>query len=127
MSRKLFRNSLQQLLPASLIPVFVELSGISGDKPVNQLNRSERQHLVELLKGLTLQIRKPRPMAEAIVTAGGVCVKEVDPRTMASRLATGLYFAGEILDVDGYTGGYNLQAAWSTGYVAGSSAAEICG
>ena len=124
MSRKQYRNSLHLLLPASLIPVFVELSTIPEDKPVNQLSRSDRQRMIELLKGLCLHVRGPRPMAEAIVTAGGVCVKEVDPKTMASRLIAGLYFAGEVLDVDGYTGGYNLQAAWSTGYVAGFSAAE---
>ncbi len=122
-SRKIFQNSLHQLLPTSLIPVFVALSGVPGDKPVNQLTREDRRGLVELLKCLPLTVKGPRPIAEAIVTAGGVCVKEVDPKRMASRLVPGLYFAGELLDVDGYTGGYNLQAAWSTGYVAGLSAA----
>ena len=122
-SRKIYQNSLNQLLPSSLIPVFVELSGISGDKPVNQLSRKDRQVMIELLKALPLEVSGHRPIAEAIVTAGGVCVKEVNPKTMASRLLDGLFFAGEVLDVDGYTGGYNLQAAWSTGYVAGISAA----
>lgn len=79
--------------------------------------------MVELLKALPLHIRGLRPLAEGIVTAGGVCVKEVNPKTMASRLVDGLYFAGEVLDVDAYTGGYNLQAAWASGYVAGQSAA----
>jgi len=123
LSRKIYQNSLSQLLPASLIPVFVALSGIPGEKPVNQLSRQDRQSILELLKGLPLKIKGPRPLAEGIVTAGGVCVKEVNPKTMASRLVEGLFFAGEVLDVDGYTGGYNLQAAWSTGYVAGISVA----
>ncbi|MDO4732489.1 MAG: NAD(P)/FAD-dependent oxidoreductase [Bacillota bacterium] len=123
LSRKQYQNSLNQLLPGSLIPVFVALSGIPGEKPVNQLSREERQAILSLLKALPLQIKGPRPLAEAIVTAGGVNVKEVNPKSMASRLVKGLYFAGEVLDVDGYTGGYNLQAAWSTGYVAGISVA----
>lgn len=124
-SRKYYQNSLGDLLPASLIPVFVGLSGIPGDKPVNQISREERRRLVTLLKGLALTVKGPRPIDEAIVTAGGVNVREVDPKTMASRLVRGLYFAGEVLDIDGYTGGYNLQAAWSSGYVAGCAAAAL--
>ena len=120
-NRSPVRPSYSQLLPSSLIPVVVELSGIPGSKPVNQLSRADRKTIIGLLKSLPLTVKGPRPLAEAIVTAGGVCVKEVDPRTMESRLISGLYFAGEVLDVDGYTGGYNLQAAWSTGYAAGSA------
>lgn len=122
-SRKQFINSLAELLPSSLIPVFVRLSGIPADKPVNQITREERQTLRLLLKELPLTIKKARPIDEAIVTAGGVSVKEVDPKTMMSKLVENLYFAGEVLDIDGFTGGYNLQAAWSSGYVAGESAA----
>ncbi len=122
-SRKHFQNSLDELLPASLIPVFVELVGIDGHKPVNQLTREERMDILLMLKEMPMTVKKPRPIDEAIVTAGGVTVKEVDPKTMGSKLAAGLYFAGEVLDIDGFTGGYNLQAAWSSGYVAGESAA----
>ncbi|MBR2782747.1 MAG: NAD(P)/FAD-dependent oxidoreductase [Firmicutes bacterium] len=125
-SRRQFANSLGNLLPASLIPVFVELSGVSGEKPVNQLTRQERSAIVSLLKDLPLTVTGPRPLAEAIVTAGGVSVRQVDPRSMGSRLLPGLFFAGEVLDVDGWTGGYNLQAAWSSGYAAGCGAAAWC-
>ena len=123
-SRKHFINSLDELLPASLIPVFVRLVGIDEHKPVNQLTREERLEMVYMLKALPLTIKGPRPIEEAIVTAGGVQVKEISPKTMASTLASGLYFAGEVIDIDGYTGGYNLQAAWSSGFVAGHSAIE---
>lgn len=124
-SRKLFKNALDGLLPAKLVPVVIDLSGIDPVKPCHQVSRAERQGLGHLLKHLTLTVTANRPIAEAIVTAGGVNVKEVDPRTMQSKLVPGLFFAGEILDVDGYTGGYNLQACFSTGYVAGRSAARI--
>jgi len=124
-SRRIWRNSLDDLLPSSLIPVFVELSGIDPELPVNQITKAQRQTAAELLKGLTLTVKGPRPIGEAIVTAGGVNCREVSPRTMESKLLPGLYFAGEVLDIDGYTGGYNLQAAWSTGYVAGSEAGAI--
>lgn len=120
-SRKYFENSLDELLPAKLIPVVVELSGIPAQKPVNQISRKERESLCALLKDLRFTGRAFRPIEEAIVTRGGVCVKEINPSTMESRLLPGLYFAGEILDVDGYTGGFNLQIACSTGYLAGSS------
>ncbi len=122
-SRKHFGNSLAELLPASLIPVFIRLSGIAADKPSNQLTRVERQRIGGLLKDLPLTVKGPRPLAEAIVTAGGVCTREVEPRSMQSRCRKQLYFAGEVLDVDGFTGGYNLQAAWSSGFVAGMMAA----
>ena len=107
-----------------MIPVFIQLSGIEPDKPVHQITREERIRLIELLQKIPLTILRTRPVAEAVVTAGGISVKEVQPKTMASRLISGLFFAGEILDIDGYTGGFNLQAAFSTGYVAGKAAAE---
>ena len=124
-SRKLFKNALDGLLPAKMVPVVIDLSGIDPGKPCHQVNRAERMGLGQLLKHLTLTVTATRPIAEAIVTAGGVNIREVDPRTMQSKLVPGLFFAGEILDVDGYTGGYNLQACFSTGYVAGRSAARI--
>lgn len=123
--RRQLKNSLQELLPASLIPVVINLSGVSGDKFVHQITREERQLILKVLTGLELTVLGPRSLSEAIVTVGGVSLKEINPRTMESKLVQGLYFAGEILDVDGLTGGYNLQAAFSTGYVAGESAA--CG
>ncbi len=122
-SNRQFKNSLGDLLPRKLIPVIVKLSGIDELKESNQVNRAERKKLVHLLKHFPLTITGTRPIAEAIVTAGGVNVKEVNPKTMESKLVKGLFFAGEILDVDGYTGGYNLQAAFSTGYAAGKYAA----
>lgn len=122
-SRRQFNNGLDDLLPHKLIPVMVALSGIDPEKACNQLTRSERKGLAHLFKNLPVTISGTRPVAEAIVTAGGVAVSQVNPRTMESKLVKGLYFAGEILDVDGYTGGFNLQAAFSTGYVAGKHAA----
>lgn len=124
-SRRQFKNSLNELLPKKIIRPLVELSGIDKDKPSNQVNRQERNALLHLLKHLELTIIATRSIAEAIVTAGGVDVREINPRTMESRLIKGLFFAGEVLDVDGYTGGYNLQAAFSTGFLAGSSAALL--
>jgi predicted Rossmann fold flavoprotein len=102
----------------------VDLSDIDENKESHQVTRAERRKLLQLLKSLEITITATRPIAEAIVTAGGVDVKEINPKTMESRLVKGLYFAGEILDVDGYTGGFNLQAAFSTGYLAGKSAAR---
>lgn len=122
--RKQLKNSLDELLPSSMIPVIIHLSGISGEKPVHQITREERQFLADLLSGLRMHITQPRPLREAIVTAGGVAVNEINPSTMESKIIKGLYFAGEVIDIDGYTGGYNLQAAWSTGFVAGVNAAE---
>lgn len=118
-SRKQFKNSLDDLLPKKMIPVIVELSQIPADKPVNQITKAERRSLVSLFKGLTLEICGSRPISEAIVTAGGVSTDEIDPATMESRLIKGLFFAGEVIDVDGYTGGFNLTIAFSTGCVAG--------
>lgn len=116
-----FENALQDLAGRSMIPVLVELSGIPGETKVNSVTREQRLGLVELFKSFPVHIKCPRPVEEAIVTSGGVDVKEVDPRTMESKLLPGLYFAGEVLDVDGYTGGFNLQIAWSTAHRAGMS------
>ncbi|HKM42519.1 MAG TPA: NAD(P)/FAD-dependent oxidoreductase [Limnochordia bacterium] len=117
-SRKQFRNSLDELLPKSLIPIIVELSGISAFKACHQITREERTTLRKLLKAVPLTIVKTLPMAAAIVTAGGVDVREIDPRTMESKKAKGVFFCGEVLDMHGVTGGFNLQAAFSTGYCA---------
>ena len=100
---------------------YVLLSGIPDDKPVHDITRAERLGLLRLLKAFPVAVSGFRPIDEAIVTAGGVCTKEINPRTMESKLVSGLYFAGEVLDLDAYTGGFNLQIAWSTGYVAGNS------
>lgn len=114
-----FKNSLSKLLPAKLIPVILTRSGINPDKPVNQITREERQRLVSLLKDFTLTLTGLRDFKEAIITQGGVSVKEINPSTMESKRVKGLSFAGEVLDLDGVTGGYNLQIAWSTGWNAG--------
>lgn len=116
---RIFINSLSDLLPRKMIPVMVKLSGIPPDKAVSQISREERKGLLELLKNLTLEIKALRPLKEAIVTSGGVAVEEINPSTMESRIVKGLYFAGEVIDVNAYTGGFNLQIAFSTGYVAG--------
>ena len=116
-----YKNALGDLVGKSMIPVLVSLSGIPEDKPVREITREERHRLVSLLKAFPVAVSGFRPIDEAIVTAGGVSTKEVNPRTMESKLVQGLYFAGEVLDLDAYTGGFNLQIAWSTGYVAGKS------
>ena len=120
-SNKNFTNSLDELLPKSLIPVIVELSRIPPEKKVNSITREERHRLVLLLKNLSMSIMGKRPVSEAIITSGGISVKEINPSTMESKLVPGLYFCGEIIDVDAYTGGFNLQIAYSTGYLAGIS------
>lgn len=122
--RKSYRNLLKGLLPQKMIDVVVDRTGIPPDKPGHQVTAQERERLRALLQDYRLEIAGHRPLEEAIVTAGGVDTQEVDPRTMASRLAEGLYFAGEVLNVQADTGGYNLQAAFSTGYAAGRAAAE---
>ena len=114
-----FRNSLEKLLPRKLIPLIVERSGIPPFAKVNQITREQRQGLCGLLKGLEFPVDAFRPIEEAIITSGGVSTKEVNPSTMESKLVKGLFFAGELLDVDGYTGGFNLQIAFSTGRLAG--------
>lgn len=119
-----FKNSLEGLLPSKMIPVMIDLSGIAPEKRVNEITREERSRLVELFKNLEMTVTGTRGFQEAIVTQGGVHVKEVNPATMESKLVKRLYFAGEVLDLDALTGGFNLQIAWSTGYLAGSSAAE---
>ena len=117
-------NLMGALLPRLMIPVVLERAGIPGEKKAHDLTRGERRRLLEQLKDFALDISGPRPVAEAIVTSGGVKVGEVDPRTMASKKVRGLFFAGELLDVDAYTGGFNLQIAWATGRAAGEGAAR---
>lgn len=119
-----FKNSLQKLFPSKLTPVIVKMSGISPDKKVNEITREERSVFVSLIKSFPLTLTKFRDFNEAIITRGGVGVKEINPSTMESKLVKGLYFAGEVLDVDALTGGFNLQIAWSTGYLAGDSIEE---
>ncbi len=121
---RLFKNSLGRLLPASLIPVIVRLSGLDPQKSVSHITREERNGLVSLLKDLRATITGIEGFDKAIITAGGVSLDEIDMRTMRSRVIENLYFAGEIIDIDGPTGGYNLQVCWSTGYCAGLAAAE---
>ena len=104
-----------------MIPVLVELSGIPGETKVHDITREQRMVLLRLLKAFPVSVSGTRPIDEAIVTAGGVSTKEVDPRSMESKLVRGLYFAGEVLDLDAYTGGFNLQIAWCTGFVAGNA------
>lgn len=123
-SNKDFRNSLDELLPKKLIDVVVRLSEIDEDKKVNLITREERKNLVKLLKNFTLSITGVRPIEEAIVTSGGIDTKEIDPSTMQSKVIENLYFAGEVIDVDAYTGGYNIQIALSTGFLAGSRVGE---
>ncbi|GAE89039.1 NAD(FAD)-utilizing dehydrogenases [Acetivibrio straminisolvens JCM 21531] len=120
-SRKQYKNSLDELLPQKMIPVIVKLSSIEPDRFVNQIKKEERRALVRLLKNLTFNITGSRPVKDAIVTAGGVSTDEINPSTMESKLIKGLYFAGEVIDVDGYTGGFNLTIAFSTGFLAGIS------
>ena len=123
---KNFINALNELLPKSLVPVIVRLSGIPPGLKVNQVTKEQRQALIALLGRFELTVTGFRPIEEAIITSGGVCVDEVHPGTMQSKLRPGLYFAGEVLDADAYTGGFNLQIAFSTGYLAGLSAAKEC-
>lgn len=123
--KKQFKNSLGGLFPVKLIPVMIELSGIHPDKKVNEITREERRRFAELIKALPLTVTGARSFAEAIITRGGVSVRDVNPSTMESKKVKGLYFAGEVLDVDALTGGFNLQIAWSTGHLAGESAAQV--
>lgn len=116
-----FKNVLSGLLPAKMIPVMVSLSGITPEKKINEITKEERRRLVNCIKHFPMTLTGLRDYNEAIITRGGVAVKNIDPSTMQSKLVKGLYFAGEVIDVDAYTGGFNLQIAWSTGYLAGSS------
>ena len=119
--RRRFANALDALLPQRLIPIVVAQSGISGETPVHQVTREQRQGFVALLKALPLTVKRALPVEQAIITRGGVSVKEINPSTMESKLVPGLYFVGEVIDVDACTGGYNLQIACSTGALAGRS------
>ena len=123
-SRKQLVNGMKDLLPQRLIPVVCDMAYLDEEKFINQVSREERKRLVDTLKRFVVPITGTRPIAEAIVTAGGVSVKEINPKTMESKLINGLYFAGEVMDVDGYTGGFNLQAAFSSGYAAGVAASS---
>ena len=114
-----FKNALNALFPVKLIPVMVSLSGIHPDKKVNEITRQERRSFGKLIKNLPLTVAGTREFAEAVITKGGVSVKDVNPSTMESKKVDGLYFAGEVLDLDALTGGFNLQIAWSTGHLAG--------
>lgn len=118
---KELKHSLDKLLPKKLIPVIIEKSGINPEKRVNEITKQERKNLASLLKSFELEISKFRPIEEAIITSGGINIKEINPKTMESKIVPGLYFAGEIIDVDGYTGGFNLQIAYSTGFTAGQN------
>ena len=118
---KMFRNSLDKLLPQKLIPTIIKISGIDPNKKVNEITKIERKNLVKLLKNFEITIKGFRGIDEAIITSGGIKIKEINPKTMESKIIKGLYFAGEIIDVDAYTGGFNLQIAYSTGYTAGKT------
>ena len=121
--KKLFKNSLDDLLPQKMIPFIIKMSGISAERKVNGITKKERENLVSLLKGIKMTVAELLGWEAAIITSGGVSLKEIDSKTMKSKLVDNLYFAGEILDVHGPTGGYNLQICWSTGFLAGSCAA----
>jgi len=120
-SRKQFKNALDDLLPQKIIPVIIKLSEIAPEKAVNQITKAERQNLVRLLKNFEATIYGPRSIKEAIVTAGGIDTREINPSTMESKLVEGLFFAGEVIDIDAYTGGFNLTIAFSTGFLAGQN------
>lgn len=121
---KIIKNAMVELLPQKLIPVILDLAYIDENKKVDEITKVERQKILEILRGLPLTISATRPLAEAIVTAGGVSIKEVNPKTMESKIVENLFIAGEVLDIDGNTGGFNLQAAWATGNAAGIFAAK---
>jgi len=118
---KQFKNVLGGLFPVKLIPIMIRLSGIEPEKKVNEISREERRSFAELIKNLPLTVKGVRGFNEAIITRGGVSVKDVNPSTMESKKVNGLFIAGELLDLDAMTGGFNLQIAWSTGYLAGQS------
>ena len=122
---KCYKNSLDKLLPKKLIPLIIELSKIDENKKVNEITKEERKRLIHLIKSFEITIKGFRPVEEAIITCGGINIKEINPKTMESKLIKNLYFAGEIIDVDAYTGGFNLQIAYSTGYTAGMHCGDI--
>lgn len=122
-AKKTIKNTLKGLLPVRMVDVFIDIAGVSPDKRAGQITQTERRKFVELFKGIHMDITGARPIEKAMVTRGGVSLKDIDPRTMQSRFIKGLYFAGEMIDIDADTGGFNLQAAFSTGYLAGESAA----
>ena len=124
-ANKDFINSMGALLPLKMIAPFVERTEIDPRRKVNSITKEERRRIVSLLKAFTIPLSGFRPIEEAIITSGGISTKEIKPSTMESKLVPGLYFAGEMIDVDAYTGGFNLQIAFSTGYLAGKSAAEF--
>ena len=124
-SKRMYQNIIKDFLPPKLVEPFVQMTAVPPEKPGNQLTAEERERLLSLLKSLRFDIKGPYSMSTAMVTAGGISVKEINPRTMASQLVEGLYFCGEVIDLDAGTGGYNLQSAFSTGYVAGESAASF--
>ena len=121
---KIIKNSLHELLPSKMIPIVLDSAYLDENKRVDEVTLAERRRLIEILQALPLTITKTRPISEAIVTSGGISIKEVNPKTMESKIISGLYIVGEVLDVDGFTGGYNLQAAWSMGNAAGKFAAK---
>lgn len=121
--KKAVKNMLEEYLPQKLVPVFIQESGLQGSRQCSQLTSKDKNRMAEILKNFTLTVTRPRGMSEAEVTQGGVDTKDVDPRTMESKAVKGMFFAGEVLDIDGYIGGFNLQAAFSTGFVAGRNAA----
>ena len=121
-ANKDIQNVAGALVPRLMIPVVLELSGIPPERKAHDVTKGERRRLLETLKGLTIPIKGPRPIAEAIITSGGIKVGEIDPKTMASKKIPGLFLAGELIDVDAYTGGFNLQIAWATGRAAGEGA-----
>lgn len=122
---KIFKNSLDELLPQNLIPIIIDQSGIDPDKHVNSITKEERYKLLNLLKSLNMTVTSLQGFEHSLITSGGVAIKEIDPKTMRSKLIENLFFAGEIVDVDGPTGGYNLQVCWSTGYVAGENSTNF--
>lgn len=126
-SKRSFRNTLKTLLPQKMLGPIIKLCGISPDAPAYKINAAQRDSLAKLLKGIKFNIKNPLPLGYAMVTAGGIKLNEINPKTMESKLVKGLYVCGEVLDIDGETGGYNLQAAFSTGYVAGTEAAKSLG
>lgn len=121
LKNKQLKNSLEKLLPRKMIEPVIEVTGINPEKRINEITKEERRKIVKTLKNLELTINGFRSIDEAIVTSGGIDIKEINPKTMESKLIKGLYFVGEVIDLDAFTGGFNLQIAWSTGYVAGQS------